>query len=204
MNDPLIRRAFHSSFLKKDHASANTLIVDELGIDHGKCRADIAVINGHYCGFEIKSEKDTLVRLNKQIEFYDAIFDQSTIVVEQRHLVKGMDLVPKWWGVILVKVENEQTIGFETIREPCQNLLIDDIAVAQLLWRNEAQDILGGLGVKGKHLRECRANLYQSIIELLEPQMIRGVVKEYLMKRQTWRRPLQQPLYDGLPLPISM
>jgi hypothetical protein len=55
MNDPLIRKAFHCSFLQKEHAAPTTLVVDELGLEHGKCRADIAVINGHLIGYEIKS-----------------------------------------------------------------------------------------------------------------------------------------------------
>jgi hypothetical protein len=204
MNDPLIRKAFHCSFLQKEHASPNTLVVDELGLEHGKCRADIAVINGHINGYEIKSEKDSLVRLKNQIEIYNAVFDHSSIVLEKRHLNEVLNLAPNWWGVILVTEGENRSVCFENIREPSQNSLIDDYAVAQLLWRNEAQEILSNLGVTGKQLRECRANLYQYIIDMFDSCTLRGLVRKYLKKRQDWRDPEPPSLYDGLSPLLSM
>ncbi len=204
MNDPLIRKAFHCSFLQKEHAAPTTLVVDELGLEHGKCRADIAVINGHLIGYEIKSEKDSLVRLKNQIEIYNAVFDHSSIVLEKRHLIEVSSLAPKWWGIILVTKSENRSVCFETIREPSQNPLIDDYAVAQLLWRNEAQEILRNLGVAGKQLRECRANLYQYIIDVFDSNTLRDLVREYLKKRQNWRDPELPSLYDGLSPLLSM
>lgn len=204
MNDPLIRKAFHYSFLQNEHASPNTLILDEFGLEHGKCRADIAVINGHINGYEIKSGKDSLVRLNHQIEIYNAVFDHSTIVLEKCHLDETLNLAPKWWGIILVMESENKSVFFKTIREPNQNPLINDYSVAQLLWRNEAQEILKNLGVKGKQLNECRANLYHYIIDLIDSNTLRGLVREYLKKRQDWRDPELPFLYDGLSPLLSM
>lgn len=204
MNDPLIRKAFHCTFLQKEHASPNTLVVDELGLEHGKCRADIAVINGHINGYEIKSEKDSLVRLKNQIEIYNAVFDHSSIVLEKRHLNEVLYLAPKWWGVILVAESVGRSVCFEIIREPSQNLLIDDYAVVQLLWRNEAREILKNLGVTGKQLRECRANLYQYIIDIFDSSTLRELVRDCLKKRQDWRDPELPSLYDGLSPLLSM
>jgi hypothetical protein len=204
MNDPLIRKAFHFSFLQKDHASPHTLVVDELGIEHGKCRADIAVINGHIKGYEIKSGKDSLVRLKDQVEMYDAVFDYSTIVLEKRHLKEVLNSIPQWWGIILVIENEKEKVCFETIREPSQNQLIDDYAVAQLLWRKEAQEILTNFGVTGKQLRECRANLYQYIIDIFDSQVVRELVREYLKKRRGWRdHELTSQYGDSSPL-LSM
>ncbi len=203
MNEPLIRRAFHNSYLYKEHATANTLIVDELGLKHGKCRADIAVINGHINGYEIKSDKDSLARLKKQIEVYNAVFDHSSIVLEKRHLQGALNLIPEWWGVILANEGKGDQIQFETLRDPEQNNLIDDYAVAELLWRNEVQQILYNLGVRGGKLRECRANLYQYITELVDSKTLREMVGEYLKNRLAWRDPLPPFLYDDSFRPIS-
>lgn len=187
MKDPVIRRAFHRSYLENEHSRPDTLVVDELGLVHGKCRADIAVINGHLIGYEIKSDSDTLVRLKNQIATYNAVFDHSSIVLEKRHLNEALQSVPSWWGVILVEKDGDYLIRFDTIREPTQNPQIDDLAVAQLLWRDEALEILIDLGIKGKRLRECRDNLYRYIIDLLDPLTLRRLVREYLKKRQIWR-----------------
>ena len=72
MNDAQIRSSFHSKKLRRHHATPDTLVVDELGLKHGKCRADIAVINGHLIGYEIKSDDDSLHRLARQVEAYNA------------------------------------------------------------------------------------------------------------------------------------
>lgn len=204
MNDPLIRKAFHSSFLKKEHNSPNTLVIDELGLKHGQCRADIAVINGFISGYEIKSEKDSLVRLKSQIDIYNSIFDYSSIVLENRHLNTALNLIPYWWGIILVMNEERYPIDFKFIRKPSLNPIIDDFAVAQLLWRNEAQEILENLGINGKKLRECRSNLYKYIIELTESKKLRELVREYLKKRQGWRDPEPPFLYDDLSPLVAM
>ena len=196
MNDPQIRRAFHRTFLRKEHTESNTLVLDELGLEHGKCRADIAVINGHLNGFEIKSEKDSLNRLGGQIEIYSAVFDHASVVLADRHLNEALCLAPDWWGVILVTEDPDNGIQFKTIRSPRQNTKVDDYTVAQLLWRQEAQEALINLGMRGKYLRETRSTLYHYLVERMNSQDLRLLVREYLKKRKAWRRPEQPFLYD--------
>ncbi|MDR3575993.1 MAG: sce7726 family protein [Anaerolineaceae bacterium] len=187
MNDPQIRKAFHRSILREEHNDPGTLVLDELGLKHGKCRADIAVINGHLNGFEIKSDKDSLIRLESQIENYSAVFDHASIVIADCHLDKAFCLVPKWWGVILVSQDLCSELEFTVMRLPSQNANIDDYAVAQLLWREEAQDALINLGIHGKKLRETRSNLYRCLVENINSQDLRLMTREYLKKRQAWR-----------------
>src|SRR5688500_15372204 len=129
MNDHQIRDAFHRTILHDHHNEFTTLVVDELGIDHGKCRADIAVINGHMIGYEIKSEVDTLSRLNLQIEKYNSVFDHSYIILTNRHLADAMFMLPEWWGVILVVQENNEKILFETLRPSDLNGQVNNYAV---------------------------------------------------------------------------
>ena len=80
MNDVEIRQNFHRKILRRQHAHKDTLVIDELGLQHGKCRADIAVVNGHLVGYEIKSSSDSLSRLKQQVESYNAVFDRVFIV----------------------------------------------------------------------------------------------------------------------------
>lgn len=197
MNDPQIRSAFHRTFLQKEHAESSTLVLDELGLEHGKCRADIAVINGHLDGFEIKSDKDSLNRLVSQITVYNAVFDHASIVLTDRHLNEATRLTPEWWGMILVTEDLHSGLNFKTIRPPRLNSTVNDYAVAQLLWREEAQEVLMNLGVRGMQLREKRSNLYYYIVEMMSSQSIRRLVREYLKKRRAWRHPEQQFLCGG-------
>ncbi|NMC46568.1 MAG: sce7726 family protein [Chloroflexi bacterium] len=196
MNDPQIRSAFHQTFLKTEHFESNTLIVDELGIKHGKCRADIAVINKQLNGFEIKSDNDSLTRLMNQIEHYNTIFDYISIIVVKRHLKDVMHLIPTWWGVILVESDQLGKLYFREIRSHHRNETVNDYSVAQLLWHNEAQEILIKIGVQGAQLREKRSNLYMYLIENLPSQELRSIVREYLKKRRGWRDHERLFLYD--------
>jgi hypothetical protein len=194
MNDPQIREAFHRTVLRKHHKSVNTLVVDELGIEHGKGRADIAVINGQMIGYEIKSETDTLNRLSNQIKRYNAVFDRAFVILAEHHLDAVMSIIPKWWGVILVIKKKNNKIYFRTVRHALTNNQVSNFSIAQLLWRNEAQEILKGLGFSEKQLRERRSVLYSYIVDKLASEELRYTVREYLKKRQNWRHPSQLPL----------
>ena len=191
MNDPQIRKAFHTSFLQKEHEDSATLILDELGLEHGKCRADIAVINGHMDGFEIKSDVDSLSRLKNQINSYNAIFDRSSVIVTIRHLNEIMRIIPDWWGIISVLESDADIPQFTVIKKPQQNAYIDDSLVAQLLWRKEAQEVLFNLGMRGAQIRQKRSILYGYIVGMLSSCELRRTVREYLKKRRGWRHPEQ-------------
>ena len=61
-NDKIIRAALKGE-LERLHAGDDKLrIVEEFGIEHGAIRIDIAVVNGLLHGYEIKSDRDTLLR----------------------------------------------------------------------------------------------------------------------------------------------
>ncbi len=187
MNDPQIRDAFHRTFLREHHNEPTTLVIDELGLEHGKCRADIAVINGYLDGYEIKSDLDSLHRLDSQVSKYNAVFDHSWIILTSRHLEEAISIVPEWWGIILVREVANNTLDFQTIRYPSKNANVNDYSVAQLLWREEAKEILMNLGMQGANLKAKRSILYGYMVEMLESQDLRFIVREYLKKRQTWR-----------------
>lgn len=61
-------------------------LIIELGIKHGKTRADIVIIGENLIGFEIKSDEDTLSRQTAQIRAYNDVFDKVTVVVGIRYV----------------------------------------------------------------------------------------------------------------------
>src|SRR5690242_17854466 len=66
LRDRDVRKALKSKLLREHIADPRTLVLDELGLRHGACRVDIAVVNGSMHGYEIKSDSDTLERLPSQ------------------------------------------------------------------------------------------------------------------------------------------
>jgi hypothetical protein len=197
MNDQQIRTSFHSTWLRKHHNDTKTIVINELGLNHGKNRADIAIINGRLIGYEIKSDLDSLRRLNEQIVSYNAIFDHSYLIVTKRHLKDAEAILPEWWGIILASEGKHGTVYFKCIKKSKINSNVDNYAVAKLLWRNEAQEILSTLGIRGKQIRESRDNLYGYIVTRMNSVKLRKTVRSYLTKRVHWRYPSLPSPSDG-------
>jgi len=101
VHDRELREALHHKLLKEHHGDTNTLVLDELGLRHGTCRVDIAVVNGYLHGYEIKSDADTLQRLPGQVSVYCAVLDRATLVVGEKHAEKAKAHLPDWWGLRL-------------------------------------------------------------------------------------------------------
>jgi len=189
--------------LRRQHARNDTLVIDELGLQHGKCRADIAVVNGHLVGYEIKSNDDSLRRLGLQVESYNAVFDKAFIVVGDRHIDRIQDLIPEWWGVIVSSRGPKGAINFNMKRRAQVNTGVDPQSVARLLWRSEAAEILRQRKLPPKELRRPRAVLYKHLAELLNTCELLKVVRLYLQKRGNWRCPESRSRCDDLSQPVA-
>ena len=196
MNDALIRKRFHEQVLMPYHTAANALVVDELGLHHGSCRADIAVVNGHMVGFEIKGETDTLKRLHEQVRAYSAVFDQATVITTDRHRRGVLKEIPRWWGVIICHAAPRRQIRFETWRAPQMNERIEALAVARLLWKNEVSAMLAKHGEPKAFLRQPREKLYVRLTEILELSQLQRRVRNCLRRRKNWRDP--SPLFPSV------
>ena len=203
MNEAEIRDGFHRVRLTKYHSDPDARVVDELGLKHGRCRADIAVINSHLLGYEIKSDEDTMRRLDRQIGMYNAIFDYATVVVGVKHETEVFSLIPDWWGAIVCCQDCRTRISFQTIRAPRLNRGTDLFSIAQLLWRTEAMNILAEHGVQPSDLRQTREVLYGHLMDLLSPSDLRRQVRESLKKRPNWRCPAPPSPNGGLCLPVA-
>ena len=141
LDDLTIRRNFHRRELQKHHNNKNTLVIDELGLNHGKNRADIATVNGKMIGYEIKSDNDTLYRLEEQIKSYNAIFDKINIIVGLKHINKIPKYIPNWWGIFTANYISKSDIRFNLIRKPTPNKNILPILIAKLLWKDEVIEL---------------------------------------------------------------
>jgi hypothetical protein len=195
MNDAVIRENFHRKVLRRYHAAHDVLVLDELGLRHGKSRADIALVNGRLIGYEIKSDEDSLDRLEEQVRFYSAVFDRATIIVAGRHVKPVRSLVPEWWGIVVGKPGGETQVSFQTLRRAELNKKVDPYAVAQLLWSVEAATILDELGEPPSVRRQRRSFLYRRLADLLSLPELRRRVTSCLKSRKNWR--LRAPLLPG-------
>jgi hypothetical protein len=192
LRDSDVRHAAYRRLLTRAHACPDTLVIDELGLDHGSCRIDIAVINGHIRGVEIKAEADTLDRLPRQVAAYGEVVDKALLIVDPKHLASAMTIVPDWWGIMVAERGTTQGVRFRRVRSERANKGIDPLVLARLLWRPEVQALLRELGVPERDLRAPREELYQRLVSLMSLRKLSGAVRTALKSRTTWRD--QQPL----------
>jgi len=166
----------------------DTRIIQELGLCQGIARVDIAVVNGSIHGYEIKSERDTLVRLPGQIEIYNRALDFVTVVIEPAHASRIRAIVPSWWG-IWTAVEGEDGPRLKCTRTPSRNPAIIPFALAQLLWREEALEALNHRGLANGVRSKPRQELWRRLASLpLED--LGNIVRDRLKRRgANWRPP---------------
>ncbi|MDX6153716.1 sce7726 family protein [Marinococcus sp. PL1-022] len=69
-------------------------------INVNKSRLDVGRINGKSYAYEIKTELDSLEKLEKQVSDYSEVFEYTYVVVHPCHFKKVMNIVPEHCGVI--------------------------------------------------------------------------------------------------------
>ncbi len=187
LKDADLRAAAMGRLLAHAASAPDTLIVNELGLAHGASRVDIAVINGHIRGLEIKAEADSLDRLPRQVEAYGRVVDRATLIADERHLPAALSLLPDWWGVVSARRAANGAVVFRRLRAERTNRSTDPMTVARLLWRDEVRAILERHDCEARLLRAPRAVLYAELVALYPKTRLADLVRRTLKDRGNWR-----------------
>ena len=159
----------------------NIKIKNELDLHHGVI--DIAVIDKNFfCGYEIKSDRDTLKRLPIQMQIYDFVLDKITIVVGESKFIEVNKIVPDFWGIIIAHNMNGEII-LQKIRKPKLNKFINKNWLSLKLWRSDIVNIL-----KTKNLYKGRSQYYKEellaiLMENISLDELRHYIRNILIKR---------------------
>ena len=186
MKDFHIRTALKRELLASHADDPGTAIIEELGILHGSCRIDLAVVNGVMHGYELKSDRDTLLRLPRQIQAFAAVFDYVTLVVGERHVRLAVEIIPDWWGVRSVRLDSGK-LSFCDLKLPMTNPSPDPMAVVRLLWRQEAMDLLREVRGTNAVRIKSRERIYAELVAAASCGYLRGAVRQRLKNRADWR-----------------
>ena len=194
--DTEIRKAFHNQRLSLHHKCPDTLVIDELGLAHGKNRIDIAVVNGCIHGYEIKSSKDNLSRLAEQLGSYKQCLEKLTIIAAPNHIEAVSQMAPDWAGLILADKGIRGGFKFSSKRRPQKNPSIDLVALSHLLWRKEVIETLRELGIPEREIKGSRIKLYEQLAKTITTKELTAWIKKHFMYRKNWRA-VQQPSQCG-------
>lgn len=165
-----------------------TVVIEELGLCRGQVRLDVAVVNGSLHGYEIKSDRDNLRRLENQVDIYGKVLDRATLVVGDRFLPSATDVVPAWWGLLHAQLTRNQ-LHLRVVRRPRKNPHRDPRFLAEMLWADHAIEILeqrgAARGVRGKPRRA----IWDRVCERLSLEEIAEAVRAGLKARPAQRVP---------------
>ncbi len=110
----------------------------------GTCKADLAILNGTATVYEIKSERDSLVRLANQIANYKKVFAKVYVIVGESHVSAVLEETPEDVGLMCLSRRH----SIKTIRKAedrsdrvCPRTIFESLRSA------EARAILLNLGV---------------------------------------------------------
>ena len=110
----------------------------------GECKADLAILNGTATVYEIKSERDSLSRLERQVAAYSTVFAQVYVIAAEGHVQAVAKVVPDFVGIMQLNRRYRISTLREAIDQPERTLpsaIFDSVRSA------EARMILSSLGV---------------------------------------------------------
>jgi len=197
MNEYQLRIALKRKILGHYLRDPETLILEELGLRHGAARIDVVVVNSILHGFELKSDREALVGLPTKERIYNSLLDRVTLVVGCRHAYKAMQIVPKWWGVKLAEMGQRGAIYFSEVRGPRKNPSPDILAIAKLLWRDEAVALLEEIGAADGIRSKPRALIYARLAEVVDLDSLRNRIRRQFKLRTDWRSDEQRMSSGG-------
>jgi len=96
-NEYVYKNAIAEKILLGRHSLNTACMVSEFRVHN--CKADVVIFNGTSNVYEIKTEYDSLDRLEHQLEAYLKVFDKVNVVTAQKHTKKVLAQAPESVGV---------------------------------------------------------------------------------------------------------
>jgi hypothetical protein len=158
-------------------------VFEELPVERGAARVDVALIGRRLEAFELKSDADSFARLHNQIHAYNRVFDRITLVTGPSYTVAALQLMPSWWGIKRAERSRDGTLTLVDVREASDNTHQESHSLAMFLWRDEAISILAIEAAVTASKRSTRSQLHAALVEHLTLQTLRRLVIERLSAR---------------------
>ena len=147
--------------------SSSDKIIEELGIENGAVRIDLAVISNRICGYEIKSDFDNALRLVNQIHSYNRVFEHISIVTGSTSASSIEHLLPVWWGIIRALRNENGDVQLNEIRPPIKNSNRDIYSLLTLFKREELNVLAIKYAVAAKTIKGSKSSLINTLANLL-------------------------------------
>ena len=119
------------------HSLGTASMLNEFRV--GECRADLAILNGTSTVYEVKSERDSLMKLERQVAAYVKVFARVYVVAAEDHVDAVFGSVPVDVGVMRLSCRQQISTLREAIDRPDRT---SPAAIFDAIRTGEARSIL--------------------------------------------------------------
>lgn len=192
-------RIIKYNIIKRYLNRKNEITLFEMNVENS--RVDLGRVNGHSTSYEIKTEFDSIVRLEKQVSDYSKVFEKVYIVTHPNHFEKIIKVAPEYCGIIVYKL-NKGNCTFSTKRKALVNNNLDHLVQIKNLTSEEIRKILRYLKVNDipKNRQERVNILLKKCNERKINSMFKHAIKERYSKQWEF---ICQNFNDILPIDIQ-
>jgi hypothetical protein len=142
-NEYVYRSALTHNVLLGRHSLNSACMLTEFRT--GSCKADLAILNGTATVYEIKSDRDSLSRLENQVVNYQKVFPKAYVIAGEGHLQDVLAATPREVGVMSLARWNR----VQVVREAVERTdLLCPATIFDSLRAGEARVILENLGLE--------------------------------------------------------
>lgn len=148
-------------------------------------RLDALLVSDRICGFEIKSDVDSLSRLRRQVEAYNYVVERAVLVVGERHKAAATEMVPDWWSIWTARWQGD-VVRIGRARRGRLNPAINALAVTSFMTRDSLADALRACGRTGLSTLSVD-QLRTSLVETLGAPGALKAARASMLRREDWR-----------------
>ena len=190
------KSALAQNVLLGRHSLRTATMLSEFRVDN--CKADVVILNGTGTVYEIKSERDSLCRLEKQVSAYRKVFASVYVIAGENHIESVCDSVPHDVGVKVLSSNNNISEIRNAIDLPERT---DPSMIFNSIRMNEAKLILKQAGIVYHGVPNTEQyKVYKEAFTKLSPTLAhKGMVE--VLKRTRNLLPLKEVINE---MPASL
>lgn len=181
----IYKNTITSKLLLGRHSLNTTVMIPELSVEGSK--ADLVMFNGTSTVYEIKTELDTLNRLENQLDSYLKCFDLVYVVTYEENIKKIKTIIPEKVGIIILSKNHT----LRTIKKAISNkdYILPEVFM-RTLRNGEIKNIVEKIIGKELNLspldyyKECSRILSETSSSLAHDLMVKEVKKRKINKEQ--------------------
>jgi hypothetical protein len=138
----IYKAALTHNILLGKHSLRTASMLNEFRV--GECKADLAILNGTAKVYEVKSERDSLTRLDRQVAAYATVFARVYVIAAENHIDGVIASVPRDVGILRLNGRHQ----IQTLREAADRPeRTSPAAIFDSIRTDEARRILLSQGV---------------------------------------------------------